>query len=175
MTSRSNACSTCTGRPRWRGGRVVRFGSAPWLRRGPETATTRGARRLLVPARRPEMHMGVEDSFTPARKAHPALLVTGARRPRRDAVSHGCGRALERPSAGHPALPHRRPLRQPAGVHRRRRMNRPRAERSSAGKWTIRAQHGRLEMRRRPAPVQQRRPPETPFAFVDLLRRHDKS
>ena len=24
-----------------------------------------------------EMHMGVEDPFTPARKAHPALLVTG--------------------------------------------------------------------------------------------------
>jgi hypothetical protein len=45
----------------------------------PQAVRPRRQRRRLVPGRTVQLHIGAEESFTPARKAHPALRVTGIR------------------------------------------------------------------------------------------------
>ena len=53
---------------------VLRRGARP--ARGRQAAGARGPRRLLVPlATGVEVHVGVEEPFAPARKAHPAFVV----------------------------------------------------------------------------------------------------
>ena len=65
-----------------------------------------------------ELHLGVEDDFRPARKAHPGLLWPDldalAARARRRRLPGALGRPGGDPGAA--PLPHRRPARQPAGV-----------------------------------------------------------
>ena len=59
----------------------------------PKPPLLAGARRLLVRGRRRcAIHLGVEDDFRPARKAHPALVVddlAGVRRAGRRSTSRG--------------------------------------------------------------------------------------
>ena len=82
----------------------------------PEALRARGGCWFRAGAQ--ELHVGVEEPFAPARKAHPGLVVADL-----DALAdrlRGCRRRRRagRLDPGHDAVPCRRPVRQPAGAPR---------------------------------------------------------
>ncbi len=63
-----------------------------------------------------EVHLGVEEPFTPARKAHPAFLVRNLETLRARIEAAGYRVTDDVPAGGLPPLPRPRPVRQPAGA-----------------------------------------------------------